>query len=107
MLQVRKLSKRFGARLVFRDLNFEIPRGSIVAITGSNGAGKSTLLKIIAGLARASNGELKWANDEYSGIGLFAPDAPVLIGEGELKVPSGPGIGIDLDRAAIGRPRSH
>lgn len=80
MLQVSNLSKRFGSRLVFRNVNFEISHGTIAAIVGSNGAGKSTLLKIIAGLTRASSGDLKWAQ-EYSAselsLGLFAPDAPV------------------------------
>lgn len=78
-LQVRGLSKRFGARLVFRDVNFAVTRGSVVAIVGSNGAGKSTLLKILAGLLRPSQGVVDWNPPQaaHCCVGLFAPDVPV------------------------------
>jgi heme exporter protein A len=77
MLSVSRLSKRYGARLVFRDVAFEVSRGSIAAITGNNGAGKSTLLRILAGVARPSSGNIQWQNSSARFIGLFAPDAPV------------------------------
>ena len=76
MLTVSKLSKRYGDRAVFRDVNFEVSRGSVAAIVGSNGAGKSTLLRILAGLLRPASGEIRWQNDDVR-RGLFAPDAPV------------------------------
>lgn len=76
MLTVTKLSKHYGPRAVFRDVNFEVPFGAVAAITGSNGAGKSTLLRILAGLLRAASGEITW-NAETMRRGLFAPDAPV------------------------------
>lgn len=80
MLTGRKVSKRFGARLVFRDVDFEVASGSVTAVLGSNGAGKSTLLRIIAGLMRPTRGEVLWSGD--TGVlqwncGLAAPDAPV------------------------------
>jgi ATP-binding cassette subfamily B protein len=43
---------------VFKDLNFEIPKGSKVAITGSSGCGKSTLLDLVMGLLKPSGGEI-------------------------------------------------
>lgn len=60
MLSARKLSKRFGARAVFRDVDFDLETGRIAAVVGANGAGKSTLLKIVAGLARPSRGDVAW-----------------------------------------------
>jgi heme exporter protein A len=79
------MSKRFGPRAVFRDLNFTISQGAVVAVVGRNGAGKSTLLRIVAGLERPSRGEVAW-HDEGSQVwknndlrllcGLAAPDAP-------------------------------
>lgn len=85
VLTARDLAKRFGARAVFRGINFTISRGAAVAIVGRNGAGKSTLLKIIAGLERASQGEISWrdaTSQLWNGVelrllcGLSAPDAP-------------------------------
>ena len=50
MLAVANLTKRFGARTVFDNLNLTIQRGEYVAITGESGIGKSTLLNLLAGL---------------------------------------------------------
>lgn len=89
MLVAQKLGKRYGARAVFRDVDFVVERGTVAAVVGANGAGKSTLLKIVAGLVRASAGAVLWHEDagdqkhEIAGAdlqwlcGLSAPDAPV------------------------------
>jgi heme exporter protein A len=78
MLEIRNLAKRYGARLVFRDLSFEVQSGQVVAIAGNNGAGKSTLLKIIAGLVRPASGEVNLPSESSDRLcGLFAPDAPL------------------------------
>src|ERR671916_514877 len=85
MLHAHLLSKRFGARPVFRGVSFEVPAGRVVAVAGHNGAGKSTLLRIVAGLVAPSAGEVSLKEGETqllpqeyrTRIGLFAPDAPV------------------------------
>lgn len=81
MLTGRKLTKRYGARLVFRDISFDVAPGSVAAVLGSNGAGKSTLLRIVAGLTRASSGEVVWGSNDAAELqwncGVAAPDAPV------------------------------
>ena len=53
------LGKRFGRRVLFRDLAFEVGPGGGLAIRGANGAGKSTLLQIIAGVQAPSAGEVR------------------------------------------------
>lgn len=53
------ITKSFGDKLLFENLNFKLPPGGIVGIIGPNGAGKTTLFKMIAGLEKADNGDLK------------------------------------------------
>ncbi|HMB89953.1 MAG TPA: ATP-binding cassette domain-containing protein [Rhodothermales bacterium] len=50
------LGKRFGRRVLFRNLSFMLRGGQTLAVTGANGAGKSTLLRILAGVMRPTKG---------------------------------------------------
>ncbi|MCK5145844.1 energy-dependent translational throttle protein EttA [bacterium] len=49
VIDVNKVSKSFGDKLLFEDLEFSLPAGGIVGIIGPNGAGKTTLFKMITG----------------------------------------------------------
>lgn len=51
------ISKSYGDRLLFEDLNFSLPPNAIVGVIGPNGAGKSTLFKLIMGLEKQDSGE--------------------------------------------------
>ena len=53
------VSKGFGDRLLFENLNFSLPRGGIVGIIGPNGAGKTTLFRMITGEETPDSGTLK------------------------------------------------
>src|SRR5450830_1786432 len=57
-LAVRKLRKAFGSREVLKAIDLHIPAGQFVAVVGRSGCGKSTLLRLLAGLDKASSGEL-------------------------------------------------
>jgi ABC-2 type transport system ATP-binding protein len=59
MIEFKNVSKRFGSTLALRDLNVIFPEGQISGLFGPNGAGKSTTLKMICGLNRPDNGEVK------------------------------------------------
>ena len=50
------LTKRFGDKLLFENLSFDLPRGKRLGIMGANGCGKTTLLKILLGEEPASSG---------------------------------------------------
>ena len=56
LLSCQGISKTFGARALFKGLNFGIESGSRVGLLGPNGAGKSTLLKILSGKEIPDNG---------------------------------------------------
>ncbi|MBO6575489.1 MAG: ABC transporter ATP-binding protein [Rhodothermales bacterium] len=57
-LSATGLAKRFGARIVFRDISLSVAGGQALAITGHNGSGKSTLVRILAGVLRPTRGEV-------------------------------------------------
>ena len=58
-IDVREVSKRFGALEVLRDVDLRVEPGRIVALLGSSGCGKTTLLRTIAGLERLDAGEVR------------------------------------------------
>ena len=59
-LSIQKLSKAFNQKVIFANLDLEIPTGARLAISGSNGAGKSTLLKILSGGALPNSGRIQY-----------------------------------------------
>lgn len=58
VIELKGLTKRFGDRVLFEDLNFLIPPGAVVGMIGPNGAGKSTMFKIINGMEQADSGDV-------------------------------------------------
>jgi len=54
-----KVSKAFGEKLLFDDLNFSLPPNGIVGIIGPNGAGKTTLFRLIMGMEQPDAGQFK------------------------------------------------
>lgn len=58
LVQVRGLRTRIGAKVIFDGLDFDVPRGSVVAIMGPSGTGKTTLLRHLTGQLRADAGSV-------------------------------------------------
>jgi sulfate-transporting ATPase len=58
VIEVRNLRKTFGDRLLFDDVSFTVPKGSIVGIIGANGMGKSTLFKLLMGIEQPDSGDI-------------------------------------------------
>ena len=58
-IELRGLVRRFGERIVLRDVTASVPAGATLAVLGRNGAGKSTLLRILATLLRPHAGEVQ------------------------------------------------
>ncbi len=59
VIEVNGLRKTFGDRLLFDDVSFSVPKGSIVGIIGANGMGKSTLFKILMGIEQPDGGSVE------------------------------------------------
>lgn len=59
VIELKNVTKSYGDKLLFEDLNLNIPPGAIVGIIGANGAGKSTLFRMISGEEQPDSGEIE------------------------------------------------
>ena len=59
VIEAKHVSKAFGDKLLYDDLNFVLPQAGIVGIIGPNGAGKSTIFKMIMGEQQADSGSFE------------------------------------------------
>ncbi|WP_432405908.1 ribosomal protection-like ABC-F family protein [Wukongibacter sp. M2B1] len=96
VIKVRDLEKRFGDKVILKDLDFHVTYSEKVAILGKNGCGKSTLLKILLNEVNADGGdvkiasaakigylqqEIKFSNKEQTILETFREKHPVSEGE--------------------------
>lgn len=66
LLDVRKLSKRFGGLSANEDISFTVGRGEIVGLIGPNGAGKTTLFNCLAGFHTPTAGTIEFDGETFS-----------------------------------------
>ena len=59
VIEAKDLRKGFGERLLFDNLNFNLPQGGIVGVIGPNGAGKTTMFRMITGQEQPDAGEVR------------------------------------------------
>ncbi len=59
VIEAKGLSKAYGDKVLFENLDFNLPQGGIVGIIGPNGAGKTTLFRMITGQEKADAGEIR------------------------------------------------
>ena len=72
LLQANNVMRRFGADVLFHDINLQIQEHGRTALVGRNGAGKTTVLKMIAGISNADEGTISKSKDLT--IGYLAQD---------------------------------
>ncbi|GHO54275.1 ABC-F family ATP-binding cassette domain-containing protein [Ktedonobacter robiniae] len=72
VLKADQLSKSYGSKVIFSDINFEVERGQRLVIVGLNGAGKTTLLRTLLGLTPLNAG--KAIQGERVRLGYYAQE---------------------------------
>ncbi len=68
MLEVARLTKRYGGLVAVKDLSFAIRPGEILGLIGPNGSGKSTAMKTILGVEQRTSGSVKLDGVEIGGL---------------------------------------
>ncbi|MDE0896686.1 MAG: ATP-binding cassette domain-containing protein, partial [Planctomycetota bacterium] len=58
MIDVKNITRRFGALTAVNDLTFQVGRGEVVGFLGLNGAGKSTTMRMLTGYLPATSGSI-------------------------------------------------
>lgn len=59
VIEANQLCKKFDDKILFENLNFNLPKGAVVGIIGPNGAGKSTLFKLLNGQEKPDSGHFR------------------------------------------------
>ncbi|MDH5472917.1 MAG: energy-dependent translational throttle protein EttA [Gammaproteobacteria bacterium] len=59
VIEAKGIGKRYGDKVLYENLSFNLPKGGIVGIIGPNGAGKTTLFRILTGEEQPDEGEFR------------------------------------------------
>ena len=81
VIEVQNLTKAFGDKLLFENLNFTVPPGAVVGIVGPNGAGKTTLFKLIIEAAAQNQAAAAQAKGGSAENGEKPDSGSIRIGE--------------------------
>src|SRR3989440_12100555 len=67
LLRTQKLRKEFGGLVAVDDVDFDVPRGSIVSLIGPNGAGKTTFFNMLTGVYKPTAGLVHFDGEDMTG----------------------------------------
>jgi branched-chain amino acid transport system ATP-binding protein len=68
LLEVERLTKRFGGLVANQDVTFTVGEGEVVGLIGPNGAGKTTLFNALAGYFAPTSGRIRFAGEDVAGL---------------------------------------
>jgi len=68
LISVKGLTKSFGGLIAVRDLDFNVPKDSILGLVGPNGSGKTTTFNLIAGVYKPDKGEIYFKGKNIVGL---------------------------------------
>ena len=68
LLDINKLTKRFGGLVAVADVDIKIQEGEIISVIGPNGAGKTTVFNMVTGFYRPDHGSIRFDGQDLSGL---------------------------------------
>lgn len=66
MLEIRNLTKKYGAKTAVDNISFTVPNGKVTGFLGPNGAGKSTTMRMVVGLEKPTSGQALVDGEKYA-----------------------------------------
>ena len=110
LLELRRLTKRFGEFAAVDDLSLEIASGEFLTLLGASGSGKTTTLRMIAGFEQPTAGEILMAGAPIAALPPFKRDINTVFQHYALfphmSVRENIGYGLRMRRRARGRARA-
>ena len=70
MIKVKSLRRSVNSKILFNEINLELPSNQITGLLGANGAGKTSLFRAIAGLSNIDSGELTFFDKNLRNMSL-------------------------------------
>ena len=80
IIEIKHLSKAFGANVVLKDINFMVNKGDVTCIIGASGSGKSTILRCINLLETPTSGDILYHGDSILTKGFKQTEYRVHVG---------------------------
>ena len=80
IIEIKHLSKAFGANVVLKDINFTVNKGDVTCIIGASGSGKSTILRCINLLETPTSGDILYHGDSILTKGFKQTEYRVHVG---------------------------
>lgn len=79
MIEIRNGLKKYGAKIVLRDINYKFEDGKMYGITGANGSGKTLILKSLTGYIKYTSGQVLQNGKEIRKNNNYIEDAGIVI----------------------------
>lgn len=85
IIQCENITHYYGKRLIYENLNFEVPRGKILGLLGKNGTGKTTIINILNGYLKPRSGECRLFGESMKNISPRTKARVGLLLEGHIQ----------------------
>lgn len=85
MISCKNLTHYYGKRLIYKDLNFNVPQGRILGLLGKNGTGKTTTINILSGYLKPSSGECRIMGEEVQSMNPITRQNIGMLMEGHIQ----------------------
>ena len=79
VIEVRQLTKRFGAVTAVDRLSFQVKAGTVTGFLGPNGSGKTSTLRMLVGLVRPDSGQARIWGNRYADLGVWRRKVGVVL----------------------------